>query len=199
MVIALALAVVVAAGAVNAKDNPVVVMETSEGTMTIELYPDKAPGTVQNFLWYVDNGFYDGLIFHRVIKDFMIQGGGFTEDMRKKAGNPPIDNEASNGLTNDEYTLAMARTNAVHSATSQFFINTKDNDFLNYRGSSPDKFGYCVFGKVIDGTDVVDAIESVPTTSKNGYNDVPKSAVVIKKVYRKEGGEKSAEKEKKKE
>jgi cyclophilin family peptidyl-prolyl cis-trans isomerase len=173
-------------GMVYGKDNPVVVMETSEGTMEIELYEKEAPLTVQNFLWYVDNEFYDGLIFHRVIKDFMIQGGGFTPDMRKKAGNPPIENEAANGLANDKYTLAMARTGAVHSATSQFFINAKDNDFLNYRDNTPQGFGYCVFGKVIDGTDVVDVIESVPTGSKNGMEDVPKSPVVIKKVYRKE-------------
>jgi len=190
MVLALLAMVLIAAGAAYAKDNPVVVMETSEGSMTIELYPDKAPVTVQNFLWYVDHGFYDGLIFHRVIQNFMIQGGGFTPEMAKKAGNPAIDNEANNGLTNDKYTIAMARTNAVHSATSQFFINTKDNDFLNYKDSSAQGYGYCVFGKVIDGTDTVDAIAAVPTGSKNGYNDVPKTPVVINKCYLKEAKKK---------
>jgi len=196
MAMALMACVLIAAGAVYAKENPVIVMETSEGTMTIELYPEKAPGTVQNFLWYVDNEFYDGLIFHRVIQNFMIQGGGFTTEMTKKAGNPPIDNEAANGLKNDKYTLAMARTNAVHSATAQFFINTKDNDFLNYRDDSAQGFGYCVFGKVIDGTDTVDAIAAVPTGSKNGFNDVPKTPVVIKKAYRQEAKEdKKAKKE----
>jgi len=174
------------AGMVYGKDNPVIVMETSEGTMEIELYEKEAPITVQNFLWYVDNEFLDGLIFHRVMKGFMIQGGGFTVDMKKKAGNPPIENEAANGLKNDKYTLAMARTGAVHSATSQFFINAKDNDFLNYTASTQSGFGYCVFGKVIKGTDTVDVIESVPTGSKNGMDDVPKTPVVIKKCYRKE-------------
>jgi len=173
------------AGAQKQKDYPMVVMETSEGTIVIELYRDKAPITVDNFLWYVDHGFYDGLVFHRVIKGFMVQGGGFTADMVQKAGNPPIDNEAGNGLTNDKYTLAMARTNVVNSATSQFFINTKDNDFLNHRDNSAQGFGYAVFGKVVEGMDVVDAIESVPTGTKNGFNDVPRSAVTIKKVYRK--------------
>lgn len=197
MILALFAVVSIAAGAVYAKDNPVVIMETSEGTMTIELYADEAPGTVQNFLWYVNNEFYDGLIFHRVIQTFMIQGGGFTEDMTKKSGNPEIDNEAGNGLTNDKYTLAMARTNAINSATSQFFINTKDNDFLNHRDTSAQGFGYCVFGKVIDGTDTVDAIATVPTGSKSGFNDVPKTAVVIKKMYVKE--DKKEKKEKKKE
>lgn len=197
MILALFAVVSIAAGAVYAKDNPVVIMETSEGTMTIELYADEAPGTVQNFLWYVNNEFYDGLIFHRVIQTFMIQGGGFTEDMSKKSGNPEIDNEAGNGLTNDKYTLAMARTNAINSATSQFFINTKDNDFLNHRDTSAQGFGYCVFGKVIDGTDTVDAIATVPTGSKSGFNDVPKTAVVIKKMYVKE--DKKEKKEKKKE
>ena len=197
MILALFAVVSIAAGAVYAKDNPVVIMETSEGAMTIELYADKAPGTVQNFLWYVNNEFYDGLIFHRVIQTFMIQGGGFTEDMSKKSGNPEIDNEAGNGLTNDKYTLAMARTNAINSATSQFFINTKDNDFLNHRDTSAQGFGYCVFGKVIDGTDTVDAIAAVPTGSKSGFNDVPKTAVVIKKVYVKE--DKKEKKEEKKE
>ena len=181
-------------GMVYGKDNPVIVMETSEGTMEIELYEKEAPITVQNFLWYVDHEFFDGLIFHRVIKGFMIQGGGFTVDMKKKAGNPEIENEAANGLKNDKYTIAMARTGAVHSATSQFFINSKNNDGLNYTASTQSGFGYCVFGKVIKGTDVVDVIESVPTGSKNGMDDVPKTPVVIKKAYRKEAKEDKKEK-----
>ena len=190
LISALVATMLVGAGDLNAKDNPVIVMETTEGPVTIELYPDKAPITVQNFMWYVDHEFFDGLIFHRVIKDFMIQGGGFSKDMVKKAGNPPIDNEAGNGLTNDKYTIAMARTNAIHSATAQFFINTKDNDFLNHRDNTSKGFGYCVFGKVIDGTDAVDAINTVPTTNKNGMADVPKSTVMIKKVYGKEASAK---------
>lgn len=174
-------------GADNKKGYPVVVLETSKGNIEIELYPDKAPLSVQNFLWYVDNKFYDGLIFHRVIKTFMIQGGGFTPDMTQKAGKPPIDNEAGNGLTNDKYTLAMARTNAVHSATSQFFINTVDNDFLNHRDNTQTGFGYCVFGKVVAGKEVVDAIAAVPTGAKAGFQDVPVEDVTITKAYRKDG------------
>jgi cyclophilin family peptidyl-prolyl cis-trans isomerase len=177
------LAMLAAGNAFAEKDNPMVVLETSEGNITLELYKDKAPITVDNFLWYVDNNFYDGLIFHRVIQDFMIQGGGFTPEMKKKATNPAIDNEATNGLANDKYTIAMARTNAVHSATSQFFINTKDNTFLNHQNTTAKGFGYCVFGKVVDGKDTVDAIAAVPTTSKGGYNDVPKTPVVIKAAY----------------
>lgn len=190
LISALVATLCVTAGDATAKDNPVIVMETSEGPITIELYADKAPITVQNFMWYVDHSFFDGLIFHRVIKDFMIQGGGFNTDLVQKTGNPPIDNEAANGLTNDKYTIAMARTSAVHSATSQFFINTRDNDSLNHRDNTSRGFGYCVFGKVIDGTDTVDAINTVPTGNKNGMADVPKSAVTIKKVYRKDGEKK---------
>ena len=180
-------------GADNKKGYPVVVLETSKGNIEIELYPDKAPLSVQNFLWYVDNKFYDGLIFHRVMKTFMIQGGGFTPDMTQKAGKPPIDNEAGNGLTNDKYTLAMARTNAVHSATSQFFINTVDNDFLNHRDNTQAGFGYCVFGKVVVGEETVDAIAAVPIASKAGFQDVPVETVTITKAYRKDGA-KAAEK-----
>jgi len=182
-VTALVLVVMMVAGVVFAKDNPMVVLDTSEGPITIELYPDKAPKTVDNFLWYVDHQFYDGLIFHRVIKGFMIQGGGFTTEMSKKATNPPIENESTNGLANEKYTIAMARTNVPNSATSQFFINTKDNVGLN-RATSQDGVGYCVFGKVVKGTDAVDAIEGTPTTTKAGYNDVPKTAIVIKSAYR---------------
>lgn len=183
---AAAMFVVGAAQAEEKKGNPMVVLETSEGKIVVELYPDKAPGTVQNFLWYIDNNFYDDLAFHRVIETFMIQGGGFSPEMTQKAGNPPIDNEAGNGLTNDKYTIAMARTNAVHSATSQFFINTKDNDFLNHRDNTPQGFGYCVFGKVVEGTDTVDAIASVPTGTKGQFQDVPKTPVLIKTAYRKD-------------
>ena len=172
------------------KGYPVVVMETSMGNIEIELDPDKAPLSVQNFLWYVDNKFYDGLIFHRVIDGFMIQGGGFMPDMTQKEGKPPIDNEAGNGLTNDKYTIAMARTNAVHSATSQFFINTADNAFLNHTDNTPKGFGYCVFGKVIVGKEVVDKIGKVKTGNKAGFNDVPVETVTITKAYRKEAAKK---------
>jgi cyclophilin family peptidyl-prolyl cis-trans isomerase len=175
------------------KGNPVVVLETSKGNIEIELYPDKAPLTVQNFLWYVDNKFYDGLIFHRVIADFMIQTGGFMPDMSQKSGKPAIENEAGNGLANDKYTIAMARTSDVNSATSQFFINTKDNTFLNHRDNTPKGFGYCVFGTVIAGKEVVDVIGKVKTGDKAGFNDVPVETVTITKAYRKEGA-KAAEK-----
>lgn len=180
----------VANGADNKKGYPVVVLETSKGTIEVELYPDKAPVTVQNFLWYVDNKFFDGLIFHRVIDNFMIQGGGFTTDMTQKAGKPPIDNEAGNGLTNDKYTIAMARTNAVHSATSQFFINTADNAFLNHSDNTQKGFGYCVFGKVVAGKEIVDTIGKVATGNKAGFQDVPLEAVTITKAYRKDGAKK---------
>jgi len=165
------------------KSNPVVVLETTMGDIKIELYPDKAPVTVKNFLWYVDHKFYDGLIFHRVIKNFMIQGGGFTKDMVKKQPNAPIVNEATNGLSNKRGTIAMARTSEINSATSQFFINLKDNSFLDHKDDTPRGYGYAVFGKVIGGMDVVDKIGSVKTTSRKGYNDVPAEPVVIKKAY----------------
>jgi len=175
--------------------NPVVVMETSKGTITIELFEDKAPVTVENFLWYVDNEFYNGLIFHRVIKDFMIQGGGMTKDLVKKEGRDPIKNEADNGVKNDRGTLAMARTNEVNSATSQFFINLKDNDFLNFKDKSPRGYGYCVFGEVIDGMDVVDEIAAVKVADKGGHQNVPTTAVVITKAYRGEAPKKETAKE----
>jgi peptidyl-prolyl cis-trans isomerase A (cyclophilin A) len=181
----------------QAKTNPVVVMETSKGTIKIELYADKAPISVKNFLSYVDKKFYDGLVFHRVIGDFMIQGGGFTKDLVKKEGSAPIVNEATNGLTNDKYTVAMARTSVVNSATSQFFINLKDNGFLNHKDNSDRGFGYAVFGKVIDGMGVVDAIGGVATASKNGMNDVPATPVVITKAYvmQEKGSKKEAKQE----
>jgi peptidyl-prolyl cis-trans isomerase A (cyclophilin A) len=163
--------------------NPVVQLETSMGIIKVELYPEKAPISVKNFLTYVREGHYDGLIFHRVIGDFMIQGGGFTKDMReRKANHPPIKNEADNGLKNDRGTLAMARTGVVDSATAQFFINTVNNDFLNHRGKTPQGYGYAVFGKVIEGMDVVDKIRAVPTGSTGGFQDVPKSPVTILKA-----------------
>ncbi len=157
-----------------------VVLTTNHGKITIELDAEKAPKTVENFLAYVKAGHYDGTIFHRVINGFMIQGGGFEPGMKQKPTEEPIENEAANGLTNDCYTIAMARTNDPHSATAQFFINVKDNDFLNYSG--PNNWGYCVFGKVTDGTDVVDAIRKVRTGSKGFHGDVPVEDVVIEKA-----------------
>ena len=183
--LALALALPTAA-AEKGKDHPVVVISTSMGEMEVELYPDKAPKTVENFLWYVDNKFYDGLIFHRVIDNFMIQAGGLTADMMRKEGNAPIENEATNGLSNEKYTIAMARLNEPHSASSQFFINSQDNAGLDHRDkSSPRAWGYCVFGKVISGQPVVDKISKVKTGTKNGMNDVPLEPVTILKAYRK--------------
>ncbi len=158
-----------------------VLMSTSLGDIKIELYEKEAPETVKNFLSYANDKFYDGTVFHRVIAGFMIQGGGFTENMEQKPTKPPIKNEAGNGLKNDTYTLAMARTSVPDSATSQFFINAKNNDFLN-RDKSQDGVGYTVFGKVIDGTDVVKKIEQVQTGRKGMYSDVPVETVVIKSV-----------------
>lgn len=163
-----------------AQDNPVVVIETSLGTMTAELDRGKAPLSVENFLQYVADGHYDGTIFHRVIKDFMVQGGGFTADMQQKPVRAQIKNEATNGLKNSRGTLAMARTNVVDSATSQFFINTgRNNGFLNNSGTTPDKFGYAVFGKLTGGMDVLDTIEGVDTGTNGPYSDVPKTPVEI--------------------
>jgi len=166
------------------EENPTVLMETSLGSITIELDQAKAPITVKNFLSYVDEKFYDGTIFHRVIGNFMIQGGGFTADMQQKRVKAPIKNEAGNGLKNMTGTLAMARTNVVDSATAQFFINVVDNDFLDHQNTTPQGFGYAVFGKVIEGMDVVDKIKAVKTGSKMGFSDVPAEAVVIKSVKR---------------
>jgi cyclophilin family peptidyl-prolyl cis-trans isomerase len=166
------------------KGNVIVAMETSEGVIRIELWADKAPETVKNFLAYVDDNFYDGTIFHRVIDNFMIQGGGFTADMRNKDKGQPIKNEATAELKNDRGTVAMARTQDIHSATSQFFINLKDNDFLNHSDNTPRGFGYAVFGKVVKGMDVVDRIGKVKTTTSGPYRDVPAKPVVIKSVKR---------------
>jgi peptidyl-prolyl cis-trans isomerase B (cyclophilin B) len=166
----------------NEATNPKVSIETNKGTIVIELYAKEAPKTVENFISYVNDGFFDGTIFHRVIPNFMIQGGGFTEDMQQKETKATIENEANNGLKNDLGTIAMARTSNPHSATAQFFINTKNNDFLNYSEPSQQGWGYAVFGKVTEGLDVVEAIEKVATTSKMGHQDVPVEAVVMTKA-----------------
>jgi len=162
-------------------DNPRVILDTSLGEIELELNQDKAPISVANFLRYADAGHYDGLIFHRVIPGFMIQGGGFTPDMRQRAVGEPIKNEADNGLRNDRYTVAMARTNVVDSATSQFFINVNDNDFLNHGGRD---FGYAVFGQVVNGQQVVETIAKVPTGRQGMHSDVPRNPVVINAVRR---------------
>jgi cyclophilin family peptidyl-prolyl cis-trans isomerase len=162
--------------------NPKVKLETSKGNIVIELFPKSAPKTVENFLKYVKDGFYDGTIFHRVIKNFMIQGGGLTPDMQQKKTREPIINEADNGLKNDIGTIAMARTSDPHSATSQFFINTKNNDFLNFKSKDVQGWGYCVFGRVVDGMKVVTEIENVTTKSVGYYNDVPDTPIIIKKA-----------------
>jgi peptidyl-prolyl cis-trans isomerase B (cyclophilin B) len=162
--------------------NPTVALETSHGRILLELYPDKAPKTVENFLQYVRSGFFDGTIFHRVIPDFMIQGGGFTSDMRQKPTRTPIQNEADNRVANARGTIAMARTNDPHSATAQFFINLKDNGFLDHTGKHPQGWGYAVFGKVVEGMDVVDKIADVRTTRKGMHENVPAEAVVIEKT-----------------
>ncbi len=164
------------------KVNPSVIIETSMGNITVELYQEKAPKTVANFLEYVKAGYYKGTTFHRVIKGFMIQGGGLTAGLKGKPTQSPIENEAGNGLKNDRGTIAMARTGEIHSATSQFFINTVQNSFLDHRSRSPDKFGYCVFGRVTNGMDVVDKIEGVPTETKGMYQNVPQEPVVISDV-----------------
>jgi len=157
-------------------------METNKGVITLELDGNKAPETVANFVEYAKAGFYDGTIFHRVIGGFMIQGGGFTADMKQKRTRTPISNEAANGLKNTTGTIAMARTSDPHSATSQFFINVKDNGFLDHSAPTPQGWGYCVFGKVTDGMDVVHTIEHVQTGNRSGMQDVPLSDVVINKV-----------------
>jgi len=159
-------------------------LTTSMGAVVIELDEVKAPVSAKNFLEYVDAGHYDGTIFHRVIDGFMVQGGGFTSDMKQKPVKATIKNESANGLKNVKYTLAMARTSVRDSATSQFFINVKDNAFLDYSGESPQGWGYAVFGKVVEGTEVVDKIRGVPTGNTGGHQDVPRTAVVIEKAER---------------
>lgn len=162
--------------------SPKVKLHTNMGDIVIALDAEKAPKTVENFLSYVNEGFYDGTIFHRVINNFMIQGGGFEPGMKQKPTHAPIDNEANNGLKNDRYTVAMARTADPHSATAQFFINVADNDFLNFTSPTPNGWGYAVFGKVVEGTDVVDRIKAVKTGNKGFHQDVPVEDVVIEKA-----------------
>ncbi|MCU0558343.1 MAG: peptidylprolyl isomerase [Desulfobacterales bacterium] len=159
-------------------------METDKGRIVIELYPDKAPKTVKNFLAYVDAGHYNSTIFHRVIPNFMIQGGGMSAAMKEKPTNAPVKNEADNGLKNLRGTIAMARTQVVDSATAQFFINTVDNDFLDHKNKTPQGWGYTVFGKVTEGMEVVDAITKVKTGSRGGHQDVPVDTVMIIKAER---------------
>lgn len=160
-------------------DRPVVLLTTDKGDIRIELNQEAAPKTVENFLSYVKQGYYDGLIFHRVIPGFMVQGGGFDEEMNQKPTGEPIQNEADNGLKNDRGTLAMARTSDIHSATSQFFINLVDNDFLNHTAPTPRGYGYCVFAKVVDGMEVVDAIAAVRTGNRGMHQNVPSESVHI--------------------
>lgn len=168
----------------QAKETDMVLIKTTLGDIKVKLNADKAPLTVANFLAYVDDKHYDGTIFHRVIDGFMIQGGGFDANMRQKPTKAPIKNEAANGLQNKRGTLAMARTMVVDSATSQFFINVKDNGFLDFRAPNPQGFGYCVFGEVVEGMDVVDQIKGVRTTTKAGMSDVPLETVEILSVSR---------------
>jgi len=165
-------------------DETQVVLHTNHGDITIALAADKAPQTVANFLRYVDDGFFDETIFHRVIPGFMIQGGGFTADMSQKRTHEPIRNEADNGLKNARGTLAMARTSDPHSATAQFFINLTDNEFLDFKSASGNGWGYAVFGRVVDGMDVVDAIAKVATGNRGMHQDVPKESVIITKAER---------------
>jgi peptidyl-prolyl cis-trans isomerase B (cyclophilin B) len=160
----------------------VVKLSTNFGDITLELNAEKAPITVANFLQYVESGFYEGMIFHRVIDGFMVQGGGFDTNMKQKVTQEQIKNEADNGLSNDKYTIAMARTSVPDSASSQFFINIADNNFLNHTAPTASGWGYCVFGKVVDGMDVVDKIKAVKTTSKGGHQDVPAEPVIIEKA-----------------
>ena len=182
-VLLLACALLAAPQAIRAQGpDPVVKLETSMGDILVRLDARKAPMTTANFLEYVKAGQYDGTIFHRVIKDFMIQGGGMTASLREKTTRAPIKNEADNGLRNRKYTIAMARTSDPHSATAQFFINVKDNSFLDHRSKDPQGWGYAVFGKVVAGTDVVDAIAAVRTASRSWYGDVPVEDVVMEKV-----------------
>jgi cyclophilin family peptidyl-prolyl cis-trans isomerase len=174
----------VGASAAQEQKNPVVIMDTTHGKIVVELFADKAPITVKNFLTYVDDKHFDGTIFHRVIADFMIQGGGMEPGLKEKKTRAPIKNESDNGLANERGTLAMARTGEPDSATAQFFINVKDNGFLD-RAKARDKVGYAVFGKVTDGMDVVDKIRKVQTTSRGGHDNVPVQDVTIRSVRRK--------------
>lgn len=167
-----------------ADNNPTVCIKTNKGEIEAELWADRSPKTVENFLEYVDSGFYDETLFHRIIPNFMIQGGGLDKEMSKKPTRPSIENEATTNKQNERGTLAMARTQKVDSATSQFFINLADNDFLDHKGDSPGDYGYAVFGEVVDGMDVVDEIASVATTSQAGRQDVPAEPVIIETIER---------------
>jgi peptidyl-prolyl cis-trans isomerase A (cyclophilin A)/peptidyl-prolyl cis-trans isomerase B (cyclophilin B) len=177
LLIALGLALATAHASFAA--DPRVELRTNHGTIVIEVYPDKAPKTVANFLQYVKDGHFNGTIFHRVIPGFMIQGGGFSKDLQQKPTRASIENEAANGLKNDYGTIAMARTPDPHSASAQFFINLKNNDFLNFRGATPQGYGYAVFGKVVSGIDVVEKIAKVPTGDARGHQNVPRDPVII--------------------
>ena len=178
----LAMVLLLPQNALAKKETPVVELHTNKGLIVVELDNAKAPATAANFKQYVEEKFYDGTIFHRVIPNFMIQGGGMTPDMKEKKTRAAIKNEADNGLPNLKYTIAMARTADPHSATAQFFINTKDNAFLNHKAPSGSAWGYCVFGKVIEGQNVVDAIEQVKTHSAGYHDDVPVEPVIIEKA-----------------
>jgi peptidyl-prolyl cis-trans isomerase B (cyclophilin B) len=178
----LLLSVTMGSVAMAENQNPKVSIETNKGTIVVELFADKAPETVANFMQYMNDGFFDGTIFHRVIPGFMIQGGGFTADMSQKPTRDPIKNEAANGLSNEVGTLAMARTPNPHSATAQFFINVKHNRFLDFSSETQQGWGYAVFGKVVEGMDVVQAIEGVATGNKGMHQDVPTEPVVMTKV-----------------
>jgi cyclophilin family peptidyl-prolyl cis-trans isomerase len=186
LILAVGLMVVLILGTgLNAREersHPLVKLETSMGDITLELYPDKAPVTVANFLEYVKAGFFNGTIFHRVISTFMIQGGGLDAKLNKKPTRAPIKNEADNGLTNDAYTVAMARTGDPNSATAQFFISVANNTFLNHTAKTPQGWGYAVFGKVVKGKEVVDKIKAVPTTTRDSYENVPQEPVTIIKA-----------------
>jgi cyclophilin family peptidyl-prolyl cis-trans isomerase len=168
-----------------APGNPVAVIETSAGPITVELFKDRAPVSVENFLQYARDGFYGGTIFHRVVPGYVIQGGGYTKDMAEKATRPPIQNEATNGLSNRRGTLAMARLRSARSATSQFYINLASNSSLDYKGMSPDDFGYAVFGRVLSGMEVVDAIGASKTARRDGMDDVPVTPILITSVTEK--------------
>jgi peptidyl-prolyl cis-trans isomerase A (cyclophilin A) len=182
LICALIVALCFAGSALAAEHNPTAVIETSVGNVKVELFQKEAPISVKNFLDYAKSGFYSGTVFHRVIPGFMIQGGGMTADLQPKETKAAIKNEAGNGLKNERGTLAMARTGVVDSATSQFFINVANNEFLNHRGNNPQAFGYAVFGKVLSGMDVVDKIAATQTGIKNGMADVPVTPIVIKSV-----------------
>ncbi len=171
-----------AAQPLTATAGPRVDIQTSMGDIVVELHDTRAPATVDNFLGYAEEGFYDGTVFHRVIDGFMIQGGGMTADLRKKPTRAPVKNEADNGLKNDKGTIAMARTSDPHSATAQFFINVADNDFLNHSGKTARGWGYAVFGRVVEGMEVVERIEAVPTGRQRGMGDVPLEPVTIKRI-----------------